>query len=127
MHEYVIAQALVEQVNDIARKHNVQGVTRVVVQVGKLRGVVPEVLRWGFEVAAADSVAAGAGLEIEEVPIHVRCGGCGAESDLDEILYVCPACGSTDLAQITGSELLLKSVEMDDGRDSGSGEYPEGQ
>jgi len=127
MHEYAIAQALIEQVEKIAGENKARMVTRVVVQVGKLRRVVPEILRWGFEVAAADSVAAGAALDIEEVPIRVRCRACRVESDLDEPLYLCPGCGSADVAQITGSELILKSLEIDDGRDSGPTEHSPSQ
>jgi len=120
MHEYAIAQALVEQVGEIARKNRARAVTRVVVQVGKLRGVVPEILRWGFEIAAADSVAAGAALEIEEVPIRIQCRACGIESALDDPFYLCPSCGNPNIAQLAGAELILKSLEIDDGRNSGS-------
>jgi len=116
MHEYAIAQALLEKVEEIAREHSARVVTRVVVQVGKLRGVLPDILRFGFEVASADTIAAGAALEIEEVLIRVRCNSCAAESNLDTPLYLCPACGSTDLTQIAGSELILKSLEIDNDR-----------
>lgn len=120
MHEYAIAQALIDQVAEIARRHGARAVTRVVVRVGKLRAVVPEILRWGFEVAAADSIARKASLEIEEVSIRVRCRVCAAETDLDQPLYLCPRCGSADVAQVAGDELILKSLEIDDGRDSGA-------
>ena len=127
MHEYAIAQALVEQVENIARENRARAVGRIVVQVGKLRGVLPDILRWGFEVAAADTVAAGAVLEIEEVPIRIRCQACSAESEIAEPLFICPSCGGFDLVQITGAELILKSLEIDNGRDSGSAKHPEGQ
>lgn len=127
MHEYAIAQALVEQVADIARENGARVVTRVVIQVGKIRGVIPEILQWGFEVAAAESVAAGAELAIEEVAIVVRCKICGAQSELDAPLYLCPICGSTDVVQIGGDELILKSLEIGDERNSGSQEHPPGK
>ena len=127
MHEYAIAQALIDQVGEIARRHNARAVTRVVVQVGRLRGVLPDILRFGFEVAAADTVAAGAALEIEEVPIRVQCRACRAENNLDGPLFICPGCGSADLSQIAGSELILKSLEIDDGRDSSPSEHSQGQ
>jgi len=112
MHEYAIAQALVEQIEKVARENNAGTVRRVVVQIGKLRGVVPEVLRWGFEVAAHDSLAAGVAVEIEEIPIRIRCSACSAESSLDEPLFLCPVCGSCNVEQLAGSELILKSLEI---------------
>jgi len=127
MHEYAIAQALVEQVEAVARENGARAVRRVVVQVGKLRGVLPDILRWGFEVAAADTIAAGAAVDIEEVPIRVRCQGCSAESELADPLFICPSCGGFNLVQVAGAELILKSLEIDNGRDTGSAEHSEGQ
>ena len=127
MHEYAIAQALVEQVTDIARENGARAVTRVVIKVGKIRAVIPEILQWGFEVAAADSVAAGAELAIEEVAIVVQCQTCGAQSELDAPLYLCPICGSTNVVQVAGDELILQSLEIADERDSGSSEHPPGE
>lgn len=124
MHEYAIAQALADQVSKIARERDARAVTRVVIQVGKLRGVIPEILQWGFEVVSADSVAAGAELVIEAVAIAVRCQTCGAHSELDAPLYLCPICASTDVVQIAGDELILKSLEIGDERDSSSAEHP---
>ena len=120
MHEYGIAQALVEQVGEVARNNGAGSVSRVVIQVGRLRGVVPEILRWGFEVASAGSVAEGAELAIEEVPIAIRCRGCRAESELDDPVYICPSCSGFDVEPLSGDELVLKSLEIDDERDSGS-------
>ena len=127
MHEYAIAQALVEQVREIAHENGAQSVTRVVIQVGKLRGVIPEIIQWGFQVAAAGSVAEGARLEIEEVEIVVRCKTCGERSTLDSPLYLCPACGSTDVEQLSGDELILKSLEIGDERDPCPSEHFAGE
>jgi hydrogenase nickel incorporation protein HypA/HybF len=127
MHEYGIAQALVSQVSDIARQHDASTVRRVVVQVGKLRGVVPEVLRWGFEVVAAGSAAAGARLEIEEVDIRIRCHACETEHILHDPFFVCPSCGALDIEQLAGAELMLKSLEIEDDRDPRASEHTPGE
>jgi hydrogenase nickel incorporation protein HypA/HybF len=127
MHEYGIAQALVSQVGDIARQHDASTVRHVVVQVGKLRAVVPEVLQWGFEVAAAGSVAAGAQLEIEEIDIRIRCRACGTEHILPDPFFVCPDCGSLDVEQVAGAELILKSLEIEDDRDPRPSEHSSGE
>ena len=128
MHEYSIAQALVDQVVEIARENRATRVTRAVVQVGKLRGIVPEILRWGFDICAADTVAQGAALEIEEVPILIRCQACGAENELDWPIYLCPACNSASVTQVKGNELFLLSMEIaDDDTDTSPSEHPQGQ
>ncbi len=124
MHEYAIAEALVEQIERVAREHPGCTVRSAVVAIGGLRRIVPDILRFGFEIAAADSAAAGADLVIEHVPIRFRCNGCNAESVVDEAIYLCPACGSGDVTALSGDELMLKSVDIEDGQDSGSPEHP---
>ena len=127
MHEYAIAQELVAQVERIAREHGAEAVTRVIVQVGRLRAVVPDILRWGFEVAAAHTLAEGAALVIEEIPIVIRCRTCDAESRLDDPVFICPRCGGFDVEPISGDELILKSLEIDGERNPSRSEYPAGQ
>jgi len=127
MHEYSIAQAIVEQVDEIARKHDAHKVTKVVIEVGKLRGVLPDILSWGFEVAATDTLAAGARLEVEEIPIRIQCRSCGAESQLDEPAFICRSCHSFDVAQLSGGELILKSLEIENDANPGIAERSEGQ
>ncbi len=127
MHEYSIAQALVEQINDVARQNGADAVTRVVIQVGKLRAVVPEILRWGFEIASEGSIAEGAELEVEVIPIVIRCRACSTERELDDPFYVCPACNSFDVEQLSGNELILKTLEISDDRDSRSSKHHAGQ
>ncbi len=118
MHEYAIAEALAGQIVRIAREHPGCTVRRAVVAIGRLRRVVPDILRFGFEVAA------GAVLVIEDVPIRIRCAACNAESVLDDPIYVCPLCGSGNVTALSGDELILKSLDIENGRNPGSPEHP---
>lgn len=63
MHELGIAQGIVELV---AEKSEGARVVRVVVVVGRLVAVLPDALRFCFELAAEGTVAEGAALEILE-------------------------------------------------------------
>ena len=45
MHELSVCQALVRQLRDIAREQHAVRITRVIVQIGPLSGVEPELLR----------------------------------------------------------------------------------
>jgi hydrogenase nickel incorporation protein HypA/HybF len=127
MHEYAIAQSLVEQIGRIAAENSAERVSGVVVQVGRLRAVIPEILQWGFEIAAAGSVAEGASLEVEEIPIVLQCRACGLRNEIDSPIYLCPDCGSPDVDQVCGNELILKTMEIEDGGNSRAAEHTEGQ
>jgi hydrogenase nickel incorporation protein HypA/HybF len=67
MHELSIALSLVELASEeLARLGDVR-LGAVHVRVGTLSGVVPEALRFSFDVAADGTTIAGARLEIEPV------------------------------------------------------------
>jgi hydrogenase nickel incorporation protein HypA/HybF len=111
MHELAIADCIVA----IASRHAAgRRVTKVEVRVGRLRQVVPDALAFAFPLVAEGTCVAGAELELEEVPATARCGTCGAESVLDGFPLLCPGCGSAELELVSGEELLVDSLELEE-------------
>jgi hydrogenase nickel incorporation protein HypA/HybF len=90
---------------------------RVTLQVGALRAVVPEAMRFCFEVVTHGTRAQDAVLDIEEVPLRTRCLHCGHEWQPEEVAFFCPRCDGP-VEVLTGKELLLRTVEIDDGGDA---------
>ena len=113
MHELAVAQALVEQVNDVIRQHAATSATLIRVRIGPLAGVVPELLGSAFPLAAAGSRMEHAVLDLVAAPIRVRCQTCGAETEVAMNRLVCGACGDWHTQIISGDELLLESVELE--------------
>lgn len=113
MHELSIAQSLVDQVEDLARTHNANGVHLIRVRIGPLCGVVGELLATAFPMAAAGSLSENARLEWAESPVRVRCRTCHAESQAAANRLVCGQCGDWQTEVISGAELILESVELD--------------
>ncbi len=112
MHELSVCQALLGQVETIARSHGAQGVSRVIVRIGPLAGVEPTLLQQAYPIACAGTFANGAELIIERLPVRVRCEQCGAESEVPANRLLCVACGDWRTQLIGGDELLLASVEL---------------
>jgi len=113
MHELSVALALLEQVEAVAERNRAERVSRVTVTVGALSGVDPAALRLAFPVAAEETRAAAARLDIVDQPARARCRDCGHESAPEFPLAVCAACGSTDAEILGGRDLVLTSVELD--------------
>jgi len=110
VHELSIACAVVDLA---ARAAGDASVDEVRVRVGALSGVVPDALVFAFDVAAAGTVCEGGRLLVEAVPVAVRCGGCGRESDLAEPLrFRCPACGVPTPDVVRGRELEVVSITL---------------
>src|SRR3989344_4467781 len=112
MHELSVCQALIRQVQDIAREHRAVAVVSVKLQLGPLSGVEPDLLKQAFPLASAGSVAETAQLVIEKLPIRVRCESCGAETVAEPNKLVCGTCGDWHTRLLSGDEMLLASVEL---------------
>lgn len=112
MHELAVCQALLNQVEEIAARENASEVTRILVRVGPLSGIVPDLLERAFTIARAGTIAAHADLVTEHQTIKVRCQQCGAETEATPSKLICANCGDYRTQLISGDELLLASVEL---------------
>ena len=108
MHELAIAESIVDAVCGAAAGRRVH---RVTVKVGALTAVVPDAMRFCFELAVEGTVADGARLEIVALPGAADCRTCGATVTLETPILLCP-CGSADLAVTAGRELRIVSMEV---------------
>jgi hydrogenase nickel incorporation protein HypA/HybF len=113
MHELAICQALMNQVESIAAERNARSVVSIVVGMGPLSGVEAQLLKHAYPVASAGTVAEGAELVIEDLPVRIKCTQCGNESDALPNKLVCKACGDWRTTLISGDELLLMRVELE--------------
>ncbi|MGH6612154.1 MAG: hydrogenase maturation nickel metallochaperone HypA [Burkholderiaceae bacterium] len=108
MHELGIPQDIVELVAARAADAHVG---RVTLEIGKLSAIMPEAIRFCFDICARGTVVEGAALEIIDVAGRGRCHDCGREQAMDDWLARC-ACGAYGLECITGEELKIKSMEV---------------
>jgi hydrogenase nickel incorporation protein HypA/HybF len=113
MHELAICQALIEQVERVARDHEARRVIAVVVSVGPLSGVEPKLLEHAYPLAAAGTAAESAALVVEVEPVRVRCRSCGAETGALANRVLCGACGAWQVDVTSGEQMLLKRVEIE--------------
>lgn len=117
MHELAVCQGLMTQVEQVAARERAQRVVSITLQIGPLSGVEAALLRDAFPIASAGSVAEGAELVIESMPIRVLCSSCGKETEAKINRLICGACGDYRTRVVSGEEMLLKSLELE--RDSG--------
>jgi hydrogenase nickel incorporation protein HypA/HybF len=111
LHELSIAESIVQ----IASRHaNGRRVTKVKVEIGHLRQVVPSALAFSFELVAEGTPVERAELEMEEIPAIGRCRECGVESQLRNFPLQCGGCGGFDLEILRGEELLVQSLELEE-------------
>ena len=112
MHEMSICQALMDQVERIASEQGASRVDKIVLSIGPLSGVEPELLSRAYEVSRAGTVAENAELEIETGPIMVECRKCGTSGEAAVSRLVCSSCGDWQVNLTQGDELLLLRLEV---------------
>lgn len=111
MHEIRIAEDLSAIVLEAAGSENLSRVTKVNISFGELIQVVPDIFEFAFREAVRDTVAADAELDLEMIPVKMKCSVCGAEFIVRESFFTCGSCGSSELEILTGKELFIKSIE----------------
>jgi hydrogenase nickel incorporation protein HypA/HybF len=111
MHELSITQSVVEAVTE---RTGTAVVVSVRLRVGRLSGVVPDSMRFCFDLVTAGTPLEGALLEIDRPEGRGCCRTCGAEFALPDAVLLCD-CGSADVEVLAGRELSVASVVLGGG------------
>jgi hydrogenase nickel incorporation protein HypA/HybF len=110
MHELSITCSIVEAVTAAADGRKV---SRVIIEIGKLSGVMPDAIAFCFPEVARGTELDAARLDIRRIDGSARCERCGMEFATPDLLTACP-CGSLQFKRLTGEELNIKSVELEE-------------
>ena len=120
MHELAIARNILEIVRQSVPEEQAPDVKWVRIRVGRLSGVIPDSLDFCFSAILGDTNMRRAGLAIEQVPTVSRCKECGHQFQIDDMIFVCTTCKSTDLELVSGRELQVVEIELIDEKDKDS-------
>ena len=113
MHEMGIALEIIDIVKSSIPPDTPNArVVKVHLQVGRLSAIVPESLRFCFEIAARDTPLAGAELNIEEIPVVALCKDCQHRWTITGPAFSCENCESGSIELLSGRELDIRSIEI---------------
>lgn len=110
MHELSIAQSLLETVQTYAPKR----VFSIRMKIGALTAVLPDSLTFAFEALRPGTTAESARLVIDQIPVRCSCKACALEFEMERLLFVCPNCGGTKLDVLSGNELDIVELELEE-------------
>jgi hydrogenase nickel incorporation protein HypA/HybF len=113
MHELAITEGILRIAQKEIEKYNVKKVINIKIKIGELSGVMPQLIQEYFNIVSKDTIATGAELIIEKVPISVKCLECNNESKIDKMMFKCPACNSINIKLLTGKEFYVDSLEVE--------------
>jgi len=112
VHEMAIAQNILDIAIAAAERGGAQRITRVNVVAGEMRAVVPPQLAFCFGIAAENTIASGAELNLEIVPVRGKCRSCGEDFAIKDFSYICTGCGGSDIEITGGTELRIRDIEV---------------
>lgn len=112
MHELSLMEQTLTIILDSAQKEKATKIHRLNMRIGEVSGVVPEALRFAFDVTTQGTLAAGAKLDIELVPTLCHCSQCNRDFKPIDLCYQCLECGYLSSQIIQGKEIEIVSLEI---------------
>ncbi len=114
VHELGIASSILECVQKEATRHPGQRISKVGVKIGELAAIDVDALRFGFECLTKDTDWQHLALDVEWIPRVQRCPQCQHEFRMADFDPQCPRCGEFATRCISGEELDIAYMEVDE-------------
>ncbi|HHO75464.1 MAG TPA: hydrogenase maturation nickel metallochaperone HypA [Deltaproteobacteria bacterium] len=116
MHELPVTQSILDIVMKHALMNNVTRIHAINLAIGEMSDLEDEWIQRYFDYLSKDTLAQGAKLNIERVPVVLRCEVCSEtfEIDIKKLEDIsCPACGEKKFSFVSGREYYIKNMEAE--------------
>jgi hydrogenase nickel incorporation protein HypA/HybF len=114
MDERELVSQVLAAVDVAAYRNSASKIATVRVAIGGRRVLDLHRLQDAFAVAARGTVAEGARLSVDVLPVKHRCRNCGNEFEASRTESPCPECDNPQTEMIGGEELRLLDMELAD-------------
>lgn len=116
MYEFQLTNRLNEALQNLCVKFRLRKINRVLVKIGGLRKINPELMEFIFAAAARGTPAEGAILSVLMMPVTFKCYTCGKTwTTTEDAEFLCPRCRSRDVDLLNGLELEIDFLEVEGG------------
>jgi hydrogenase nickel incorporation protein HypA/HybF len=115
MHELAVIDSILSVVLRHVQANQVSKVVSVGLRVGEMSDLEDEWMQRYFDYRSQSTPAEGAKLNIERVPVTVKCTACNHVHTInvrEEINPACPQCGATGGTLVSGREYFIKEMEV---------------
>ncbi len=121
MHEFSVAQSIVDTILQVAEANKATRVIEVNMEVGEISLVNMDQLNWYIDMLTAETIAKGIKVNVIERPTRIRCMECGYEGPvhyeeknpewhLRIPIFECVECESSETIVKEGRELKIKDI-----------------
>lgn len=114
MHEFSIAVSIIESVEKEAASNNASSVTEITLDIGTMSGVEYYALDTALEMAKKGTIIDKANIIVNKIQAKAVCLECGNNFEISSITDNCTKCGNLFSNIISGKELKIKSIVIED-------------
>lgn len=116
MHELPIMENILKVVISYAARHKASKILSIHLKIGEMSHLQNDLMQHYFNyLSKQTTIAQGANLEIEKVPVCMQCGDCGSTFQIDikqDQEIECPYCGGGNSTLISGREYFISHMEV---------------
>lgn len=105
---------MIPQIEEFLVQGNFNKVHKILLEVGVMSGVIQEALEFAYDICARGTAIEGAELNIRMVPVTASCEKCFIKFEVHDYSFLCPQCNSTDIKMLSGNELTIKEIEVEE-------------
>lgn len=114
MHELGVVFHIADSVEKIAKENDAEHIRKVVLEIGEVSTVIPEYIIdvWNWNCKRTEMLL-DCELVVEKINAVTFCQSC--EKNYPTVKYgkTCPYCGSDETYLLTGNEVNIKEIEVD--------------
>ena len=121
MHEFSIADEIVKNVLETAKKNKGKKVVSILLEIGELTHLNGEQVSFWINELFRDSVAEGAEVKVKTIKARIQCKDCGYKGGMgrdqeDSFRHLipasCPRCNSFQIKIEKGQECILRKIQI---------------
>lgn len=114
MHEMTMMQGILAAAHQALAGYEAGRVAAIKVRAGVLANIMPDALSFAFEMQSQGTQFQDADFILEISPLVARCLDCGLEYESTALPPICPRCNSRRLEIVSGSEVLVESIDFEE-------------
>ena len=114
MHEFSIAMSIVDAVEAEAKKAKANSVSSLTLEIGTMAGIEFYALDTALEMAIKNTILDKSKISVNKIVARATCDECSHEFNIQEITQLCPKCQGMFHTIISGKELRIKSIVVEE-------------
>ncbi len=111
MHEISVVSNIIKIALKTAEENKLKVIEKIKIIVGSQHHLAPDLMEYAFTFFSENTIAEGAKLIIEKIPVIMICLDCKKEFKVQNQVYICPECSSVQLNMKSGRELIIENIE----------------